>query len=493
MAVSGFQSGAESSRGPSAVGSGSHRYLIREDLTRRALASLRNRCMIAALSHVYRGPGLNVGHKGQFVDILLRQQLEAGRGFDLSANNNNKKTSTLVERTARLKVQEPFHVHIENLERVDLTVNLSPARLRNFYRDIGTTLAIAIDMAMAREMVTNIGHYVGDPDSLISTTLFHRARSQLRSVPLPPSHHLYAVVDPLDVSNMATSLVGPVANYGNAAAYAANKGVAGSLGAQSGSTRMAGDPMAMTPLSVQDAYQGSVYGIPFFESLHIPPYEPGTWGNATAPKFDASGNNATTGNSIVVKGLTAGDVFKAGMLFEIAGVNQVNLRSKQKIRPASFTLTEDVTVAAGATTATWKISPEINAGAMSYARAGSNVTSTAYNNVDKAPVDDAVITIVGSSGGSYRQAILFEKMTLYRKDIPLSPVSSVGEEDRVFMMANEEVDRIGFNMRYMEDTNFTDPKRQIRVDTWCAFSVIEPWNACRVIGKAAQPDQAIIY
>ena len=475
--------------GPSPVGRNANfRWLIKEELTAEALASLSNACMFSALIKLYQGEGMDQGFKGDFIDIKLRNQLVAGRGRNL---NNNPVIAKLVQRWARLEAKEPFYVYIDDLDREDITINSSEADRMDFYRYIGTALATKIDLAMAMEMACITGHVIGSTSQLISSTIFDRARAQLDMVPLPDMQDVFAVVHPFDISNIRTSLVGPVVQ--NSATG-------------SGTTRLPGDPMALTPLSTQKGFKGYMYDIPFFTSKHIPLYEPGTWttrkngNNIIRPKV--KGDNQT-GNVLVTDGWSAGDKLKAGMVFTIEGVEQVNLVSKQSFREMSFTLTQDVTVGAAADETTevkLPVSPEINAGMMSYGRnptaselatdptsTGTAVTTDAYNNVNASPADDADITIFGESNGQYRQAFLFDKSAMCRKDIPLARLSSDTQTDKVWTLDNKETRRIGFNMRYLEDFDIKNPKLEMRVDTWQAFSLIEPWNAIRIIGKNEMP------
>lgn len=107
---------------------------------------------------------------------------------------------------------------------------------------------------------------------------------------------------------------------------------------------------------------------------------------------------STMTQALAVDGLGSTNTVKAGEVFTIAGVYEVNPRTKASLGYLKqFTVLADATASAGAASLT--ISPAI-------------ITSGAYQNVSAGPADDATVAWLGSASSTYACNAAFHKTAI---------------------------------------------------------------------------------
>jgi hypothetical protein len=109
---------------------------------------------------------------------------------------------------------------------------------------------------------------------------------------------------------------------------------------------------------------------------------------------------STYSQTLNIDGVGSSATVKAGEVFTIAGVYAVNPRTKAVLPYLQqFTVLADATASGGAINGL-SISPPIISAA------------GAFQNVDSAPADNAVITWVGSAATTYRPSAVFHKTAI---------------------------------------------------------------------------------
>ncbi len=170
---------------------------------------------------------------------------------------------------------------------------------------------------------------------------------------------------------------------------------------------------------------------------------------ANTQSLITDGWGADTANSVL-----AGDVFT------IAGVNSVNPISKQSTgRLMEFVVTAAATPSSNAATLT--ISPAIR-------------TTGAYQNVDAAPADNALLTFKGNNSTNYPQNLAIHKNALALVMVPLAL------PDGASFKARSQYD--GISIRVIKDYSVTDDTDVIRLDIQYGVKAIYPDLGLRLWG-----------
>lgn len=221
------------------------------------------------------------------------------------------------------------------------------------------------------------------------------------------------------------------------------------------------NPTADIAKQYKEGYIGKARGFEFMESEHIFMFQNGSKTSGVS----VSGANQT-GNTLTLKGVTNGDVFKAGMVFTIDGVNQVHPLTRISYgKPMQFVILEDVT--AGGTTVNVKIFPEISPTMLNSAKQ-ANAT------VDKSPVDSAGLTFVGNANQFIEQALCFQRNAFAGAFVPQAVLA--GCEGHTF---NTET----MALRVMTGGDWRNNFEGTRIDVLCGFTAVRGNHAVRV-GKA---------
>ena len=148
---------------------------------------------------------------------------------------------------------------------------------------------------------------------------------------------------------------------------------------------------------------GRIAAMEHLESVNIKVHEGGDW--LGAPAIDGA---AQTGASLVVKDFTGAATVKAGDIFTIADVYDVNPRTYESNGYLKqFVATADETATGGGAVAAFNISPSI-------------VTSGARQNVDAGPADGALMVVVSGTGANAHTAnMAFTSQTFAYVCVPM--------------------------------------------------------------------------
>lgn len=180
-----------------------------------------------------------------------------------------------------------------------------------------------------------------------------------------------------------------------------------------------------------------------------------------------------TGSSLVTDGwssgastLNKGDIFTIGAASGGAastGVFSVNPQNYQSTRSLQqFLVTQTVSDTTGAMTIT--ISPPI-------------ITSGNLQTVTSSPVDNAVITVVGTAGAVGTQGLAWVKEAVVMVMVDLDDVSDAGA-----MCERIQSKPIAFSLRFVKQYNAQTDQKMARIDTLYGWKTYRPEWVCRVQG-----------
>lgn len=444
--------------------------------------------LLATQVHTTIAPWLFYNHPGQLeyrggvYHIRLEPEVAIGSGEDINvANNTNAKVTDINERHATLEKLEQRHAAFKGLSNLEKTLSIDPARFAQWIKTVGVNMSIAMDRDLWDVYAAGAGLTFGARDQIISFGHFELASGILHEVPLPADNQkLVAVMSPSAFSIAKKAFGGPVVQ--NDA-----KGSGGGI--------TFGDEM-LQPIMLDGAFRGKIFGyIDCYVSGNIPRYVAGKWANSAAPKINGASQTGDTletdgWNAASAAGANDGAYLNAGAAFKIAGVNFVDMKNKDFIMPATFTVRER-TYADENGNMTIKISPELNAGDYAYTSGRTNnLTTNLYNNCDSAPADNAVITMFGNSEEVLQQAFLFNEMGPYRSGIDLDPVyidaNSPHEKVKSVSFGDNGEGGMGFSMACLVYIDGDKRQTTLRFDALQAASVIRPMYCARIIGSNKQ-------
>ena len=217
---------------------------------------------------------------------------------------------------------------------------------------------------------------------------------------------------------------------------------------------------------------GTALGFEWADSPNTPVHTVGPLGGTPLTNGANQGliNSGATDNprgqttSLLTKGWTAAAALrvKAGDVFTIAGVfevNPVNRQSTGALR--QFVVTTD-TSSDGAGNATIPISPAIIAGG-------------AYQNVTARPADGAAMTFLGTAGASYEQNLGFVEDAFTFVSVALEMPNGVDMKARA--------DEAGVAMRFIRDFDTINNRRICRFDMIPGYDVLRAEWAVRIWGR----------
>lgn len=211
-------------------------------------------------------------------------------------------------------------------------------------------------------------------------------------------------------------------------------------------------PQQIAERAIEAAMITRYAGFEIFENQSLKAHTVGV--NTGTPLVDGSSQEVTYASSkdtwtqtLVTNGWTSdtADILLEGDVFTIAGVNAVNVRTRESTgNLQNFVVRADA--AAGSTTgpATLTISPPI-------------IIVGPYQTVDAAPANDAVITVKTGTGATiHRQNLAFNRNAITLATAPLDmPMGNVDA-------AQETFDNV--SIRTVVDYDFTNDNNQYRFD-----------------------------
>lgn len=183
---------------------------------------------------------------------------------------------------------------------------------------------------------------------------------------------------------------------------------------------------------------------------------------SSAPNATYVTHKDTMIQDIPVSGFQAGLQVKAGEILTAAGVNRLNLGTRTLMVdetgaavPWRGVVAEDVTLTGGAGT--------IKVSGPAIFEAGG-----AYNTVDAAIANGAVVTLAGSASTTYQPNLFWQKQAYSIGSVPIMKLHSTD----TIIQTND-----GLQLRISYGTDFLKNKQLIRVDLRPAYAALNPFFA----------------
>lgn len=208
----------------------------------------------------------------------------------------------------------------------------------------------------------------------------------------------------------------------------------------------------------KEGEMGRQGGFTYYDSSLMPTHTNGT-ASVSLGQYVAAGSSGTT---LVADTLGASTTVTAGSVFTIANVFAVHPETKRSLGYLQqFVVTANAAASAGGA-ATLSISPE-------------PIATGPFQNVDAAPVDNAVLTFVGAASGTYDNSFFFhpDAFAFATADLDLPP--NVDASRRA-----EE----GISLRALRVYDPQNDASIIRLDCLYGFCALYPQLAAKVINSA---------
>ena len=287
-----------------------------------------------------------------------------------------------------------------------------------------TTLAAMVEADLVARAVATVPNLVGTPGTIPSTMkTFSQARQKMQRSLTPEAPRYMMMTDEVNVELVD-------------------------------STKQLFNPASEVEKMFYEGTLGKAQGAAWYECVNMP-----TLVNGSKVTGVTVSGAAQTGSSLTVGGLTAGDAFKAGQVFTIAGVNEAHpLTGADQGTLRQFVITADVT-ASGAT-AVLPIFPAIDI-------AAPNKT------VSASPANAAAVTFVGAANAGYKQSLMWHRDAFTAAFAPLPVLASC--EGYTARLPS------GISVRVMTFGNGQSDTESTRIDVLYGFTRVRPLHACRVV------------
>jgi len=216
-------------------------------------------------------------------------------------------------------------------------------------------------------------------------------------------------------------------------------------------------------------------GFKMFTSNNVNTHTNGTWPDGTV-YVDDTVSEGDHGFNIDQNAAGSAYTLKDGDYFTVAAVNAVNPISGQSTGSSrGFTVDGDQIFAdagQGDMNCDLNCIPGTDPWLL-YSESASE-TYLPYQNVDALPLENALITVAGSTGQQYPVNLAFHKHALALVMVPLAmPVSAAWKAQESYK---------GYTIRVIRDYDVTNDQEYIRFDVLFGVKAINPMLACRIAG-----------
>lgn len=217
------------------------------------------------------------------------------------------------------------------------------------------------------------------------------------------------------------------------------------------------------PVIVKDIIEDAIIGRKAkFDILMDQNVATHTVGVATGTPLVDGGSQS--GTSLLTNGWTASQtaILKQGDIFTIADVNAVNPITKVSTgQLQQFVVTADANSGAGLGAATFTISPTI-------------LATTDYQTVDALPANDAIITVLGTGGSTYKTSLALLENAFALVTVPFErPQSAVWWETQTYKGIHLTLSKGWDAVKFLETC---------RLDIQFGVKTCNPESACRMVG-----------
>jgi hypothetical protein len=358
-----------------------NRLLTDDIIVKEALRLLKNNLVVAPL--VYRDLEKRFGKVGDTISLKKPFRTKTASGRVLVKQ-------PAVDQTVPFQIDRQEHFGLEFTVR-DRTLSLDQFSERYLKSGI-VQIANVVDRSVLLKL-KEAYFSSGTPGTALASLTFHEAKAYMNNVAVPSDGMRRCILNSMDAAKLSDLISG---KYNE----------------------------DMVKMAIQKGYMGPMADFNLFESANMPSHTVGAHGGT--PLTNGAGQ---TGSSLITDGwdTSVTGLLKAGDVFTIAGVYEINPQSYQSTgRLQHFVVQSDVD-SDGSGNATISISPSINDGTLTTTDAEGNTLSlAAYQNVSAAPADGAAITVLGTASTTYRQNFLFHRdaiaLAMVELELPQSAV-----------------------------------------------------------------------
>lgn len=419
------------------AGNAGNRILHAQAIANEALVRLKHELRIPRLCAHSLDQIWATGKIGQKATILKPYRIKVNRGRDIGTSDEDM-------------VDEYVTVSLDT--RLNFSLRYNDEEMTFTLRDFGSRyvqpgieeMAYAYDEDGGEELAHAAAAWADhvNPGSALTLQRAANSRAHAQMLAIPSNRSNFVLMNPYDVADIGDAVRG-LYDVG----------------------------MGLVAESLRETYSGKLSSWHVFQTVNLPDLEVATYAGTPA----INGANQT-GGTITTDGWSGSvddKVLNKGQMIKIAGVREVKPRGNLKPtgNDMTFTVLEDVVLTAGTgatnRAATIKIGPDLNDGSLTIANGnadGDAVSLSAYQNVNAKPADNAVITIVGDSGASYRQQVWFERNTVQYVNVRLKKLSSIPW----YGQAHDP--QTGLSVTLMRQANIQNASERTRADAMYGVS-----------------------
>lgn len=420
-------------------GSSTNRLAVAHIIARESLYRLKNHLVVPRLiSHKFEG--YFDAKLGDRFTIKKPYRAVVRDGATMAANSELPLVDRLVDYVVNFRKHVPF-----KFNATEMTLDLT-----NFYdRYFGAgieELAYSYDIAAANELMQSTFYYNGTPGTAIDLKSAQYVRAHAEKVAIPERSTNCALLDPYDVAELSEDLQG------------------------------LGTADELVTAGIRRKFKGMLSDWNVFQSVHTDHFEVADYGASVGSVNSAGGY---VGDMLPTDGWPASTkILNKGQIITIANVNEVQPRGDRRVtgNVAAWVVTKDVTSSAGGA-AVIPVYPEINDGTLQVTSGDGStmITLEAFKTCDVKPADNAMITVVGTKGQTYRQGIFFDKEVAECASIGVITPESAGWK------GSEHDEETGLAVSVTGDFTITSLTETKRADVMAAIKGVYPELGVRFI------------
>lgn len=363
-----------------------NRLLTDDIIVREALRLLKNNLVMAPLVH--RDNEKRFAKVGDTISLQKPFRTKTASGRTLQKQ-------PMIDQTIPFKIdrQEHFGLEVTQRDRTLTVQNFSERYLKSGMIQIANVIDRSILLKLKNAFFSS-----GTPGTAITTKSFLTANAHMGNVGVPDDGMRRGIMNLLDGAEIADNISEKFNEM-------------------------------LVKKAIQKGYMGPLSGFDMFQSQNVPTHRVGAY--AGTPLINGADQ---TGTELITDGWATGvtGLLKAGDVFQIAGVYEINPQNYESTGRLQFFVVQEDVNSDGAGNATIKVSPSINDGSLTTVDAEGNTLSLkAYQNVSAAPADNAAITVFGTADTTYRQNYLFHRDAIALAMIDLELPKSATVKSRV--------------------------------------------------------------
>lgn len=382
--------------------------------------------------------GDQISYKKPYYPII-----QDGRVLDLSSDFN-----ALYDEYGTLTIDTwksaPFKFNAE-----ELTHHISDLGERYLQPGV-EELGHSFDEACGKVLGDSLFRYLGTPGTGLSLADIEKVPGYATEVSIPRVTNRFCLIEPDDMVQIRTALRGLTSQ----------------------------DRLVYEAL--KRSYIGSLSGWQIFESTNVGRMTCHNPSGSHSPQVNTSGSYQ--GDQLPTDGWEARSqkVLNKGQLIQIAGVYETSVRGTRQStgRLMTFVVTEDVS-SSNSGAATIPIYPELNAGTlMGTDGDGTSISKAGFKNVTTAAPNNAAITIIGTAGTTYRQALFATRDACTLASVRIIPPPSMAAEGNAY---SAEDTQTGLSILIARDHEFRSLTEWHRMDAKWGVDPCYPEQGIRVV------------